>query len=75
MYEKFQQTAIEMDLKDPPEKAIYVKLTPGTPLFNQVCKVAERIGESPTQAARRLMGVGWIGFLRAIRYDLKGEKE
>lgn len=67
----------QLDLPATPtaEKAVYVKLTPGTPLFAKVEKVSEILGTSMTQAARFMMQNGFLGFRRFLKDNLENEVE
>jgi len=56
---------LEINLTDPPDKAIYVKLSPGTELFNKVVMCSEHLRVPPTKAARMLLRAGWIGFTKS----------
>ncbi len=62
---------MELDLGDPPEKAIYVKLTPGTDLFNQVVLVSNHLEVTPTKAARILMKQGFSNYMKSKIMDMK----
>ncbi len=60
-----------LNLTDPPEKAIYVKLTPGTDLFNKVVLVSEHLEVTPTKAARVLMSGGFLSYIRTRLMDMR----
>jgi hypothetical protein len=45
-------------------KAIYIKLTPGTELYDKVVAVADETDVSLTKAGRMMMRNGWAGWKR-----------
>lgn len=63
-----------MELTDPPEKAIFIKLTPGTELFNKVVLCSRHFEVKPAKAARLLMRAGWLGYLKSKIIDMKRSK-
>lgn len=68
---EFTAQQLKLDLTNPPEKAIYVKLTPGTDLFNKVVLVSEHLEVAPTKAARVLIAGGFSGYIRTRFMDMK----
>ncbi|MEE8599431.1 MAG: hypothetical protein V3S69_08025 [Dehalococcoidales bacterium] len=69
--DEFTAKQLELDLGDIPEKPIYVKLTPGTDLFNKVATVSNHLKVSPTKAARLLMAGGWASYVKTNLMDMK----
>ncbi len=69
--DEFSGKQLEMELIKPPDKAIYVKLTPGTELFNRVVACAEHLEVKPTKAARILLRAGWAGYAKSKLMDMR----
>ncbi len=66
---------LELPEVEPVEKAVYVKLTPGTPLFEKVQTVSGVLGTTMTQSARFMMRNGYLGFRRFLSDNLINEVE
>ncbi len=50
----------------PDEKAIFIKLSPGTDLYVKVKRVAKIADVKPSKAGRMMMRNGWLGFRRFL---------
>lgn len=55
-----------MKIEEVDDKAIFIKLTPGTDLHDQVLVVAHLCGVKAPRAGRLMMKAGWLGFARVF---------
>ncbi len=63
-----------IDFDEPPEKAVYIKLTPGTDLYKMVAVCANHFGVKPAKAGRILIRGGYTGFTKSNVINLKRMK-
>ncbi len=71
---EFTGMQMAMELTDLPDKAIYIKLTPGTDLFNKVVLCSRHFEVKPAKAGRLLMRAGWLGYIKSKVADMKRSK-
>lgn len=71
--DEFTAKQMELDLTSVPKKAIYIKLTPDTDLFNKVVLCADHLEVTPTKAARILMRAGWLGYIKSKLMELRSK--
>ncbi len=72
---EFNGTQLEMIIPETPGKPIYVKLTPGTELYDKVLMCAGHTQVAPTRAARMLMKAGWLSFVNSYVIQMKAVKD
>jgi hypothetical protein len=72
---EFNGTQLEMPMPEVSGRAIYVKLTPGTELYNKVLMCAGHTQVTPTRAARMLIKAGWLSFSNSYVIHLKAVKD
>lgn len=75
MLDEFTAMKLTLELRDPPENDIYVKLSRGTELFNQVVVCSEHLEITPTKAARILMRAGWLGYIKSYIIEMRRKQK
>lgn len=71
----FEAKQAEMDLTKKAPKPIYIKLTPGTELYEKVLSVSNEMDVAPTRAGRMMLRAGWLGFSRYVAFAAKRGKK
>lgn len=66
---------MELDLTNLPEKAIFIKLSPGTELFNQVVMVSQHLEVKPARAGRILMKAGLLGYNKSKIIEMRRKQK
>lgn len=68
---EFEGEQLEISLDQDAGKAIYVKLTPGTELYNRVLMCSHHLEVKPTKAARMLMRSGWLSYVNSTIVNMR----
>ncbi len=71
---EFEGEQMEISLTEDAQKAIYVKLSPGTELYNRVVMCSQHLEVKPTRAARMLMRSGWLAFVNSTIVNMRRVK-
>ena len=64
--EIFAGRQIAMALPEGDQKPIFLKITPGTDLYDQIEVVASKCQVKKPRAARLMIKAGWLGFARVF---------